>query len=43
MNSKKAKQLRKLARRMAHGKPPGETNIIYNRLKKTYKVTKGEI
>jgi hypothetical protein len=42
MNSKKAKQQRRLAKRMAKGKPPGEEDKIYKRLKNTYKETKGE-
>lgn len=43
MNSKKAKQQRRLAKDMAKGKPPDEAEKIYKRLKKTHKAIKGEI
>lgn len=34
MNSKKAKKLRKIARAITIGKPVGETDKVYKRLKK---------
>lgn len=42
MNQKKAKQMRRLAKRMATNKPPGEEIKIYKRLKATNKATKGK-
>ena len=43
MNSKKAKQQKRLAKRMAQGKPPGEVEKVYKRLIETYKKVKGHL
>jgi len=40
MRQKKAKELRRLARRMAEIKTPGRIDKIYDRLKSTYKTSK---
>lgn len=37
MNKKQAKKLRKVARALTFGKPPGETKKVYKRLKTIHK------
>ena len=37
MSEKQVKKLRKVAKVLTVGKPPGETEKVYQRLKRTYK------
>lgn len=42
MNQKKAKKLRRLANHISAGQTKEKTEMVYKRLKTTYKETKGK-
>lgn len=43
MRKKSAKKLKRLAKMLTHGKPPTETDKVYNRLKNVHKTNRGQI